>query len=148
MAILWGRYFLNRFSKAARASRGFDEEVSRSIVVRWAKKEHSLRASFLGIRAVIGLVHSKRLPVSKKVHCLQLCSSAPQLGHLDCRSIPSGRIAAQEAQRQTERCPGIVGVRGPKVSGFFCCGRFSRSPASESMYPRCLYFLPITKPLC
>lgn len=96
-------YFLKRFSNAARASRGFEDEVSRSIVVRGAKKEHSLRASFFGILAVTGLVHSNRLPVSKNVHCLQLCNSAPQLGQFASWSTASGKSAAQEAHRQTER---------------------------------------------
>jgi hypothetical protein len=129
-----GGYFLKRFSKAARASSGFDEEeVSRSIVVRGAKKEHSFRASFFGMRAVTGLAHSNRLAVSKKVHCLQLCSSAPQFGHFSCGSIPDGSNAAQEAHLQTERCPGMLGVRGPKVSSFFGCGRPLRSSPPESM---------------
>lgn len=138
-------YFLKRFSKAARASRGFEEEVSRSRVVRGAKNEQWLRASFLGIRAVMGFVHSKRLAVSKNEHCLQLWSSAPHRGHLPSTSTCEGRIAAQEAHRQTERCAGIAGVRGPKVSGLLA-GRSLRSSRPESIYPFCLYFLP-TEPL-
>lgn len=128
----YGGYFLKRFSKAARASRGLEEEVSRSMVVRGVKKEHSFRASFLGIRAVMGFMHSKRLPVSKKEHCLQLWSSLPHCRHFPCGSVPPGTMAAQDAQRHTERCPGITGVRGPKVSGF-SFGRRSRSSLPESM---------------
>ncbi len=125
-------YFLKRFSKAARASSGFEDEVSRSTVVRGEKKEQWFRESFLGIRAVMGFAHSNRLPVSKNVHWRQLCNSAPQFGHLAIGSMLVGRMVAQEPHRQTTRCPGITGVRGPNVSSFFC-GRPSRSGASESM---------------
>src|SRR5579884_2472029 len=133
-------YFLNRFSNAARASRGLDVEVSRSIVVRGVKNEHSFRASFFGIRAVIGLVHSNRLAVSKNVHCRQLCSSAPQLGHFPCSSMPAGRTVAQEAHRHTERCPGIVGVLGPKSQAFAPAsvrGPRNKSPCSPAVYTSC-----------
>lgn len=125
-------YFLKRFSKAARASYGLEDEVSRSMVVRGAKEEHSFRASFLGIRAVTGLVHSNRLAVSKNEHCLQLCSAIPHCGHFPCGSVVAGRIVAHDAQRHTVRCPGIVGVRGPNNS-IFSLGRLSRSSRSESI---------------
>ena len=52
-------------------------------------------------------------------HCLQLCSSAPHRGHLAVKSIPAGNRVAQEAQRTTSRLPGMFGVLGPKLSGFF-----------------------------
>src|SRR5208282_6705218 len=99
------------------------------------------------MRALTGRVHSKRLEESKNEHCLQLCSSAPQRGHLAVKSIPAGNRAAQEAQRTTSRLPGMFGVFGPKLSVFFAGGRSERSVRSwlppESMYPRCLYFLSI-----
>src|SRR5208282_1936817 len=120
------------------------------MVARGEKKLQWLRASFLGMRALTGWVHSKRLAESKNEHCLQLCNSAPQRGHLAVKSIPGGSRVAQEAQRTTSRLPGRLGVFGPKLSDFFAGGRSVRSgrsrPPPESMYPRCLYFLSILTP--
>jgi hypothetical protein len=110
-------YFLKRFSNAARASVGLGEDVSRSTVVRGAKYEQSFLPSFLGMRAVIGRAHSKRAAGSKYTHCLQLCNSKPQRGHLPRRSISAGSTVPHPAQRTTERLPGIEGVRGPMRSG-------------------------------
>src|SRR5208283_4227444 len=105
-------------------------------------------ASFFGMRAVIGWVHSKRLAVSKKAHCLQLCNSKPHFGQRPCRSIPAGKIMAQEAQRTTSRFPGMAGVFGPNSSflGAGFLSDLSRS-RSESMYPRCPYLRPILNSL-
>ena len=62
------RYFLNKFSKACRASLGrrlAGVEVSFSRVTRISNSVQSFRASFLGIRSLTGCMHSKRLPGSK-----------------------------------------------------------------------------------
>src|SRR5437667_11834739 len=66
-------YFLNRLSKALRASDGFTEgaplvappesRVSRSMELRAMKKSHRLRRSFLLMRLGICCVHSKRAAV-------------------------------------------------------------------------------------
>src|SRR5213083_773006 len=74
-------YFLNRLSKALRASDGFTEgaplvappesRVSRSMEVRAMKKAHRLRMSFLLMRSGISCVHSKRAAVSKCRQFLQ-----------------------------------------------------------------------------
>ena len=47
-------HFLNRFSKAARASRGLAVEVSRSMVDRTMKSVHLLCASLRGMRSLMG----------------------------------------------------------------------------------------------
>ena len=58
-------YFLNNFAKAARASLGAPEEVCRSTTVRAVNSSHVLRAFLFRMRAVIGLLHSKRALGSK-----------------------------------------------------------------------------------
>jgi hypothetical protein len=65
------RHFLNRFSKAWRASMGraaLGVEVSFSTLTRMEKNVQSLRSSLRGIRSGMGWLHSKRLEVSKYVH--------------------------------------------------------------------------------
>ena len=61
-------YFLNRFANAWRAFVGGPEEVSRSTTVRGAKSSQILREFLFTIRAVIGLLHSKRALGSKYAH--------------------------------------------------------------------------------
>ena len=118
------------------------------MVVRGEYKLQRFWASFFGMRAVIGCVHSNRLAVSKKAHCLQLCSSKPHFGQRPCRSIPTGKIIAQEAHRTTSRFPGMAGVFGPNSSflGVGFLSDLSRS-RSDSMYPRCPYLRPILNSL-
>src|SRR5689334_7395563 len=68
-------YFLNRLSKALRASEGRvgvdwafpppESRVSRSMDVRAMKRSHLLRRSFFVMRSGIGCVHSNWAEVSK-----------------------------------------------------------------------------------
>ena len=61
-------HFLNKLSKAARASRGrklAGVEVSFSRVTRISYDGHSFRASFFATRSSTGCMHSNRLPGSK-----------------------------------------------------------------------------------
>jgi len=112
-------YFLNKFSKAARASLGrklAGVDVSFSRVTRISKSAHSFRASFFAMRSLIGCMHSKRLPGSKCVHCLHECNSNPHFGH-----CPSPELAApcstvpHCAQRETTRVPGRFTGFGPRA---------------------------------
>ena len=110
-------YFLNRFSKAARASLGrrlAGVEVSFSRVTRISYNVHSLRASFFAIRSFTGCMHSKRLPGSKYAHCLQECSSKPHFGHFSPLGIPCSTVP-HCAQRDTARVPGKLTGRGPSA---------------------------------
>jgi len=112
-------YFLNRFSNAARASLGFrlaGVDVSFSRVTRISYNVQSLRASFFAIRSLTGCMHSKRLPGSKYVHCLQECNSNPHFGHcpspelaVPCSTVPHC------AHRDTARVPGRFTGRGPSA---------------------------------
>src|SRR5271166_2102891 len=72
-AVMAHLYFLNKFSKAVRASFGRNVagvEVSFSRVTRISYSSQLLRASFLAMRSFTGCMHSSRLPGSKYVHCL------------------------------------------------------------------------------
>src|SRR6266852_882872 len=97
------------------------------------------------MRSGMGWVHSKRLEVSKYVHCLQEWSSKPHLGHWPTGSLRDSKSVPHWEQRDTVRVPGIWIARGPKVS--FLTGLPSFSDASLfwpcwplSWYPRCRYF--------
>ena len=65
-------HFLKRFANAWRASVGAPDEVCRSTTVRGAKSSHTLRAFLFTMRAGIVLLHWKRAPGSKYVHCRQV----------------------------------------------------------------------------
>jgi len=112
-------YFLNKFSKAARASLGrklAGVDVSFSRVTRISKSAHSFRESFFAMRSLTGRMHSKRLPGSKYAHCLHECNSKPHFGH-----CPSPELAApcstvpHCAQRETTRVPGKFTGFGPRA---------------------------------
>jgi hypothetical protein len=59
-------------------------------------------------------MHSKRLPGSKNMHCLQECNSKPHFGQspvggISCSTVPHC------AQRETARVPGIFTGFGPML---------------------------------
>src|SRR6185436_149840 len=91
-------HFLNSFANASRAFVGGPEEVWRSTTIRPANSSQVLRACLFTIRAVIGLVHSRRAPGSKYVHCRQLCRSALHFGQVLSKFIFGGAFAPHEAQ--------------------------------------------------
>jgi len=110
-------YFLNKFSNAARASFGFrlaGVDVSFSRVTRISNSSQELRSSFFAIRSFTGCMHSKRLPGSKYVHCLQECSSNPHFAHFPSVGIPCSTVP-HCAQRDTARVPGRFTGRGPSA---------------------------------
>jgi len=122
-------YFLNKLSNAARALLGrrlAGVEVSFSRVTRISYNGQSLRSSFLAIRTVTGCMHSKWLPGSKYMHCLQECKSNPHLGHRPSGGIP-GSTVPHWVQRETARVPGRFTGLGPKVLSFRGGGVLERS---------------------
>ena len=90
-----------------------------------------MRSSFLAIRTVTGCMHSKWLPGSKYMHCLQECNSKPHLGQRPSGGIP-GSIVPHCVQRETARVPGRFTGLGPKVLSFLGCGVPDRSPDERS----------------
>ena len=101
-------YFLNRLSKAARASfcpRGdwlgpgdggvASGEPSRATVTRGSNSAHSLAWSFIAILAGTGFKHWKSLDGSKWAHCLQQCKAAPHFGQLPRKSMSGGKAVEQ-----------------------------------------------------
>jgi hypothetical protein len=108
--------FLNRLSKAVRASPGVrtscrwggegpgpkDEAggaPSRMTVTFGVKSSHSFALSLYGIRAGIGFTHWKRVEGSKWEHCLQQCNSVLHFGQLPLKSVPCGSTVEQLKQR-------------------------------------------------
>lgn len=150
-------YFLNRLSKAARASAGVRGELttgpfavvvaSRATVTRGENNSHWLASSFGKIRAGIGFRHWNRVEGSKCAHCLQQCNAEPHLGQFARKSAPVGNVVAQFQHRDAVTVCTIRGSLGPVISmgslGPGCLGRSSRPrpfiSRSTSMYPRCLY---------
>ncbi len=108
-------YFLNRRSKASRASlalRGGGvfapgtgarplpgicaDDASRATVTRGENSVHTFAWSFKGMRTGIGLLHWKRVEGSKWEHCLQQWSAVPHLGHLPSKDAVSGSSVVEQ----------------------------------------------------
>jgi hypothetical protein len=115
-------HFLKSFANAARASVGAPEEVCRSTTVRTANNSHVFRAFLFTMRAVTGLLHSKRALGSKYAHWRQVCSSALQVGHELSAPIAAVIFAPQEVHFTDSPNAIIFGERGPSRSAGFDCG--------------------------
>ena len=124
-------YFLNKLSKAARASlalRGvgvlsttrFEDDggaaASRATVTMGEKNSHVLAWSFTGMRTGIGLWHWKRVDESKCTHCLQQCKAAPHLGQFPRKSVSDASVTAQLKQREATTFCTSRGSLGPVIS--------------------------------
>ena len=59
-------------------------------------------------------MHSKRLPGSKYMHCLQECNSNPHFGQVPSAAVPSSTVP-HWAQRETARVPGKFTGFGPRA---------------------------------
>jgi len=145
-------YFLNKLSKAARASvalRGEaaiplsptfatlpDGSASRATVTRGEKSSHVFIWSFSAIRAGIGFRHWKRVEESKCMHCLQQCRAAPHFGQLPRMSTSGGSVTVQLKHRDATIVCTRRGSFGPVISiGGFGPGCRGRSPRYDSGRP-------------
>jgi len=115
-------HFLNSFANASRASVGGPEEVSRSTTIRAANSSHSLRACLFTIRAGIGLLHSRRAPGSKCVHCRQLWRSALHFGQELSNLMFAGAFAPHAVHFEASPNAIMRGERGPSRCSVFDWG--------------------------
>lgn len=116
------RHFLNSFANASRALVGAPDEVSRSTTVLGANSSQVLRAFLFTIRFGTGLLHSKRAPGSKNVHCRQVCKSARHFKQVVSRWIAVGAFAPHEVHFTVSPKAIIRGERGPSRSRGLDCG--------------------------
>lgn len=112
-------HFLNSFENASRAFVGGPDEVSRSTTIRVANSSHSLRACLFTIRAGIGLLHSRRAPGSKYVHCRQLWRAALHFAQELSKLMFGGVFVPHAVHFDASANAIICGERGPSRCSFF-----------------------------
>ena len=102
-------YFLNKLSKAARASAGVRGALaagpllvvvaSRATVTRDSNSSHSFCVSLGAMRIGTGFKHWNRVDGSKCAHCLQQCRAELHFGQAPRKSTPLGNVVEQFQQR-------------------------------------------------
>lgn len=113
-------YFLNKLAKACLASVGAPEEVCRSTTVLEVNSSQVLLAVLFTIRFRIVLLHSKRAPGSKYVHCLQVCRSPRHFVQALVKPILASSFTPHAPHLDTSPKAIIFGERGPSRSRGAC----------------------------